>query len=126
MAQKVTLAGNIIVDNVKTITAWPEKGMLVLITSVKRSPGGAVPNSGIDLKTLDPSVEVAAFGKVGDDAFGKLLLNTIKEAGIDISGMTVMYTEKDHNPSAQRSPQDHTQRRHDHLRRSDTAGRAVR
>ena len=49
MAQKITLAGNIIVDNVKTITAWPDKGMLVPITEVKRAPGGSVPNSGIDL-----------------------------------------------------------------------------
>ena len=85
MAQKVTLAGNIIVDNVKTITAWPEKGMLVPITSVKRSPGGAVPNSGIDLKTLDPSVEVAAFGKVGDDDAGDFVRNFMSERGLDVS-----------------------------------------
>ena len=87
MAQKVTLAGNIIVDNVKTITAWPEKGMLVPITSVKRSPGGAVPNSGIDLKTLDPSVEVAAFGKVGDDDAGDFVRNFMSERGLDVSNV---------------------------------------
>ena len=63
MADKIVLAGNIIVDNVKTITAWPEKGMLVPITALKRSPGGAVPNSGIDLKKLDPAVEVSAVAK---------------------------------------------------------------
>jgi sugar/nucleoside kinase (ribokinase family) len=85
MAQKVTLAGNIIVDNVKTIAAWPEKGMLVPITSVKRSPGGAVPNSGIDLKTLDPSVEVAAFGKVGDDDAGDFVRNFMSGHGLDVS-----------------------------------------
>lgn len=85
MAQKVTLAGNIIVDNVKTITAWPEKGMLVPITAMQRSPGGAVPNSGIDLKVLDPSVEVAAFGKVGNDDAGDFVRSFMSERGIDVS-----------------------------------------
>lgn len=85
MAQKITLAGNIIVDNVKTITAWPDKGMLVPITAVKRSPGGAVPNSGIDLKTLDPSIEVAAFGKVGADDAGDFVSNFMSEHGLDVS-----------------------------------------
>lgn len=87
MAQKITLAGNIIVDNVKTITSWPEKGMLVPITSVKRAPGGSVPNSGIDLKTLDPSVEVAAVGKVGADDSGDFVRAFMAGHGLDVSGV---------------------------------------
>ena len=87
MAQKITLAGNIIVDNVKTITAWPEKGMLVPITEVKRAPGGSVPNSGIDLKTLDPSIEVAAVGKVGADDAGDFVRAFMEERGLDVSGV---------------------------------------
>ena len=61
----IILAGNILVDNVKTITAWPEKGMLVPITSLARAVGGSVCNTGIDLKTLDPALKVGALGKVG-------------------------------------------------------------
>ena len=87
MADRITLAGNIIVDNVKTITAWPEKGMLVPITAMKRSPGGAVPNSGIDLKVLDPSVEVAAVGKVGADDAGEFVTAFMRERGLDVSGI---------------------------------------
>ena len=87
MAQKVTLAGNIIVDNVKTITAWPDKGMLVPITAVKRAPGGSVPNSGIDLKTLDPSVEVAAVGKVGAEDAGDFVRTFMGERGLDVSAV---------------------------------------
>ena len=68
--KKITLAGNILVDNVKTISAWPEKGMLVPITAFSRAVGGSVCNSGIDLKTLDPSIEVRALGKVGNDDAG--------------------------------------------------------
>ena len=63
---RIAFCGNLIVDEVKMITSWPEKGMLVPITSVSRAVGGSVCNSGIDLKTLDPSVEVKALGKVGE------------------------------------------------------------
>ena len=87
MAERITLAGNILVDNVKTITAWPKKGMLVPITAVKRAPGGAVPNSGIDLKVLDPSVEVAAVGKVGADDAGDFATAFMQERGLDVSGI---------------------------------------
>ena len=87
MADRITLAGNILVDNVKTITAWPEKGMLVPITGMKRAPGGAVPNSGIDLKTLDPSIEVAAVGKVGADDAGEFVTAFMEERGLDVSGV---------------------------------------
>ena len=87
MADKIVLAGNIIVDNVKTITAWPEKGMLVPIMALKRSPGGAVPNSGIDLKKLDPSVDVSAVGKVGADDAGDFVTAFMRERGLDVSGV---------------------------------------
>ncbi len=87
MADRITLAGNILVDNVKTITAWPDKGMLVPITAMKRSPGGAVPNSGIDLKVLDPSVEVAALGKVGADDAGDFVTSFMAERGLDVSAV---------------------------------------
>ena len=87
MSERVTLAGNIIVDNVKTIPDWPAKGMLVPITAMKRSPGGSVSNTGVDLKTLDPSVEVAAVGKVGADDAGDFVTGFLKEHGLDVSGV---------------------------------------
>ena len=87
MSDRVVLAGNIIVDNVKTITAWPEKGMLVPITSMSRSPGGAVSNSGVDLKRLDPSLEVAAVGKVGADDAGDFVTEFLHSNGLDVSGV---------------------------------------
>ena len=68
--KSIVFAGNIIVDSVKTLTTWPEVGMLATITGMKRSVGGSVSNTAIDLKTLDPSVRVRALGKVGaGDAF---------------------------------------------------------
>jgi len=84
----IVLAGSIIADNVKMIPEWPGKGMLVPITSVGRALGGSVPNSGIDLKTLDPSLAVVALGKVGDDEAGDFAIRTLTERGLDVSRVT--------------------------------------
>ena len=85
MGRKITFCGNILVDSVKTIASWPEKGMLVQITDVKRAVGGSVCNSGIDLKTLDPSLAVQALGKVGADDAGDFALSVLEAKGLDCS-----------------------------------------
>lgn len=87
MSKKITLCGNVIVDSVKMITSWPEKGMLVPITDVRRSVGGSVCNTGIDLKVLDPSVEVRAIGKVGADDAGDFALSVLAGKGVDCAQM---------------------------------------
>jgi sugar/nucleoside kinase (ribokinase family) len=74
-----------IVDNVKMISRWPDKGMLVPISSSTRAVGGAVCNSGIDLKTLDPEIEVKALGRVGDDDAGDFVVSTLEAKGLDCS-----------------------------------------
>ena len=85
MSKKITFCGNILVDSVKTIASWPEKGMLVPITDVKRAVGGSVCNTGVDLKTLDPSVEVRALGKVGADDAGDFAVSVLTSKGLDCS-----------------------------------------
>ena len=87
MKSRITLAGSIIVDNVKTVAAWPERGMLVPILKMERAPGGAVANSGVDIKTLDPSIEVSALGKVGDDDAGEFVTGFLRNRGVDVSGI---------------------------------------
>ena len=88
MGKSIVLAGSMIVDNVKMISRWPDKGMLVPISSSKRAVGGAVCNSGIDLKTLDPQVEVKALGMVGDDDAGDFVISTLESKGLDCSLVT--------------------------------------
>ena len=85
MSGKITFCGNILVDSVKTITSWPEQGMLVPITGVRRSVGGCVCNTGVDLKILDPSVEVRANGKVGTDDAGNFAVSVLESKGVDCS-----------------------------------------
>lgn len=88
MTESIVLAGSMLVDNVKMISRWPDKGMLVQVSSVKRAVGGAVCNSGIDLKTLDPSLSVKALGKVGVDDAGDFVIAEMEKRGIDCSLVT--------------------------------------
>lgn len=85
MKKKVAIAGNIILDVVKRIDAWPEEGMLVNISGQKRSVGGCVCNTAIDLKVLSPQIDVIAYGKVGMDENGEWVLGQMRERGIDVS-----------------------------------------
>ena len=82
---KIAFCGSMIVDVIKTIPSWPDKGMLVPITSVRRQIGGAVCNTGVDLKTLDPSLEVKAVGAVGADDNGDFVLRYLESRGLDCS-----------------------------------------
>ena len=90
--KKVTLCGTLLLDEVKMIDRYPEKGMLVTIRSVKRAVGGAVPNSGIDLKRLDNNVAVEALGMVGNDDKGRFITETLEKEGLDTSRVIVSDT----------------------------------
>ena len=88
----ICVAGNIVADVVKNIDAYPGVGMLANIKSVSLAVGGAVPNVGIDLKTLDPDLPVAGLGLVGDDEYGRFILSRLAKSGMDISGIRVSPT----------------------------------
>ena len=85
--KKVTLCGTVLLDEVKKIDRYPDKGMLVTITEASRAVGGAVCNSGIDLKTLDPTLTVSAIGRVGCDDKGDYIIDRLTAAGLDTSGI---------------------------------------
>ena len=85
---RIAFCGSLLVDEIKMISSWPDKGMLVPISSVSRAVGGSVCNSGIDLKTLDPSVEVKAVGCVGADDKGDFVIETLSAHGLDVAGIS--------------------------------------
>ena len=55
--------------------------------TMEAHPGGAIPNLLAAVAKFGGTC--AQLGKVGDDTFGRLLLRTLAEAGIDISGMHI-------------------------------------
>ena len=81
----IVFCGSILTDIIKMLPAWPEKGMLVPIRSISRQIGGSVCNSGVDLKTLDPSLVVKAVGAVGDDDNGAFAVRSLEDRGLDCS-----------------------------------------
>ncbi len=85
----IAIAGNILADNVKIIDFYPKETMLSNITNETVAVGGCVPNTGIDIARIDPSVRVSAYGMVGDDANGRYVLDQMKKYGLDTSGVIV-------------------------------------
>ena len=83
----IAIVGNVLTDNVKFVETYPEKGMLATISDESLAVGGCVPNTGIDLKKLDKNLIVKAYGKVGKDYKGEYLVNQMKDAGLDVSGI---------------------------------------
>ncbi|MBP5193361.1 MAG: carbohydrate kinase family protein, partial [Clostridia bacterium] len=83
----IMLAGNILTDTVKMISSYPEKGMLATITQMKRGVGGSVPNTGMSLAIMDPTLPVYAACRVGDDENGRYAVDRMKGVCIDVSGV---------------------------------------
>jgi sugar/nucleoside kinase (ribokinase family) len=88
---KITVAGHTCVD---LIPDWNGKfedimpGHLIVTGRMRFSTGGAVPNTGVDLKRLgfDPIL----IGKIGDDLIGKITLEVIRANGDDLTDHIVI------------------------------------
>ncbi len=76
-------------DKINEISAYPNAGELTKILSVRQAVGGCVPNVAIDLKRIDPTLEVKASGKIGDDEEGRFVKSVLEENGIDTTHVRV-------------------------------------
>lgn len=79
----IAVAGTILVDKIKGISAYPDCGQLVQILSQEKAVGGLVPNVGVDLKKIDPTLSVYAYGKVGNDEEGDYIIDVLSNNGVD-------------------------------------------
>ncbi len=89
MRKGIAIAGNILTDNVKMIEVYPEKGMLATITDESLAVGGCVPNTAIDIKKLDPDMQVSVFGRVGNDEKGRYVVDAMRSVGLNVDGVKV-------------------------------------
>lgn len=85
--KKIGIAGSILLDVVKRIDVWPDKGMLVNIVDISRAVGGCVCNTGTDLKLLEEDIRVSVYGRIGKDEYGDFVLGFMKEKGLDVKGI---------------------------------------
>lgn len=88
----IAIAGNILTDVVKTVDHYPDIGLLSYITHVSKSVGGCVPNTAIDLATIDRDIPISAIGKVGDDEYGRYLISELNRHRIDTRQISVSAT----------------------------------
>ena len=77
---KVTVVGSSSMDLVVTASRRPSKGETILGESFKTVPGGKGANQAVAAARL--GAEVYMVGCVGDDGFGKEILNNFKENGV--------------------------------------------
>ncbi|MBO5240715.1 MAG: carbohydrate kinase family protein [Clostridia bacterium] len=87
MKTGIAVAGTILVDKINEISAYPKAGELTKIASVTKATGGCVPNVGIDLKKIDPTLEVKAVGCIGNDEEGAFVKSAFEENGVDVQNL---------------------------------------
>ena len=87
MNKGICVAGDLIVDILYPTNGWPNEGELVHIEEgISRSTGGCVSNTIVDIARLDPEMPLYAVGKIGADAEGKLIMDTLGQyKNIDLS-----------------------------------------
>ena len=73
--------GELLIDFVPTVSGVT----LIEAPAFKKAAGGAAANVAVGLSKL--GVSTGFMGKVGDDAFGHFLAQTLLEAGVDISAL---------------------------------------
>ena len=83
----IAVAGSMYTDYYKLIEELPEKGMLSPILEVTKTFGGCVMNTIINLRKIDPSMPLYAYGGVGKDDNGDYLIKVLKDNNINFSGV---------------------------------------
>jgi len=74
----ICVAGNMSVDILYSVRGLPQSGELTTIHDVKRSTGGALCNVIGDLAIMDCALPLTALGRVGADAEGDFVLETLR------------------------------------------------
>jgi len=69
----------------KPVDSLPEKGKLGLVDKMSLQIGGCAANFAIDLAKL--GLKTTIIGKIGDDNFGKFLLDTLNSERVDVTGL---------------------------------------
>ncbi|MCS7301203.1 MAG: sugar kinase [Fimbriimonadales bacterium] len=84
--RKIASVGILVADVVaKPVSRYPERGVCVHVEQMELHVGGCASNTGLALAKL--GLPVCVVGKVGHDAFGDFLVNTLQQHGVDTRGV---------------------------------------
>ena len=89
----IAVAGNLIVDFVKNIAAYPAMGMLTNIYDISQGVGGCAANTSVDLAKLDPDLPLTVLGRIGSDESGRFVTGTLEQYGIKTDRIKVSDSE---------------------------------
>jgi sugar/nucleoside kinase (ribokinase family) len=85
---EVLCAGIIVADHVSSpISHLPAAGELVMAERLLLTSGGCAANVAVDLAKM--GVQAAVAGRVGNDAFGRIVTDMLRELGLDVSGISL-------------------------------------
>lgn len=87
----ITVAGNMLLDIVKSIAEYPSCGRLSYVSDMSYAVGGCAPNTAIDLAKIDPTLPLSVIGKVGMDENGRFILSHLQQNGINVSKVSFSY-----------------------------------
>lgn len=71
----------------RPVDEWPERGRLSVVDEMGIGLGGCAANTGLCLVKL--GVDTTIVGKVGNDGFGRFVIETLQDAGADATGVVV-------------------------------------
>lgn len=82
----VLCAGIIVADHVCTpISHLPAAGELVMADGMLLTVGGCAANAAVDLAKMQTRVSIV--GRVGNDVFGRVVSDILRESGVDVSNL---------------------------------------
>ncbi len=83
---QIVVVGNFVVDIIgKPVDRLPQRGELELLETLETHVGGNGPNTAGALARLGASV--AAIGRVGDDLYGRFLMEQMQQWGVETGGV---------------------------------------
>lgn len=83
----VVLLGDVNVDMIATLPAYPARGSAGVANSVEYYTGGSVVNTALALKSLD--VGTGIVGRIGNDMMAQKILMDLDQAGVDRSQVQI-------------------------------------
>lgn len=84
---KILVVGSFMMDLIAMTFKAPSPGETVLGEAFRTAPGGKGANQAVQCALL--GADVTMVGKVGNDTFGKVMKDTVKAAGVNISHVSV-------------------------------------
>ena len=84
---KILVVGSFMMDLIASTKRAPNSGETVVGLKFQTAPGGKGANQAVQCARL--GADVTMVGQVGDDAFGKIMIDTAAAAGVDVSHVSV-------------------------------------